>query len=115
MQCRRNNQTIERVKKLIEQEIEVTYQDIADKCHIHMRNAREYAKILHEDRFVHIYGYLPYNIPIFKLGKGSDAKKKSRNERGCASTMAYRLRRDLSAVYQSANKASSMISFLMNI
>lgn len=106
---------MEKIRELLEAEVDITYQDVADKCHIDLRNAREYMKILHADGEIHICGYLPWSIPLFRNGPGVDAKKKSRRQRDVVRVMNYRHRRNAQAAFKSASKAPSITAFLLGV
>lgn len=114
-QCRKHNKTMDKIRELFESEIDVSYQDIAERCHIDLRNAREYTKILHGNGDIHICGYLPYSIPIFRNGTGIDAKKPSRRQRECARVKDYRVRRNAKAVFVQASRAKSITGFMLSL
>lgn len=115
MQKRDHNHTMQKVRDLLAVEIDISYQDVADKCHIDIRNAREYMNILHAADEVHIVGYLPYSIPIFRKGAGLDAKKKNRHQMDCIRVKQYRQKRNAKQTFVSAAKAPSITAFLLGI
>lgn len=115
MTPRKYNHQMKKIKDLFSEKIELSSRDIANLCHMDKRNAIEYLRILHEDGDIHIGEWLPYSVPLYVNGPGTDAKKLSRKMLDLISARKSKHRAAAIVHYEKYTNVKSVTAFMVGV